>query len=152
VKNKFKLGFNLVMALSLLLIMIPKLFGQTVHEWAGLIIGAVFIIHIVINWNSIKTVTLRFLNNLGFRTRLTSILNLLIFIGFVAVIVSGMYISKSIDFSWLGITKSGGMGWKLLHTSASYLTFLLVGVHAGMNFHWVLNVIKPSKPVLRLAD
>ena len=151
-KNKFKVVFDLVMALSLLLIMVPKLLGQIVHEWAGLIIVAVLIIHLVINWNSIKTVSSKFLSRLSFRIRLVYFLNLLIFIGFVAIIVSGMFISKSIDFSWLGINRGSSISWKLLHTSTAYLTFLLVGVHVGMNFQWVLGVVKPSKPVARLVN
>jgi len=150
-KNKFKLVLDLVMALSLLLIMVPNILGQIVHEWVGLIIGAVLLIHLVINWNSIKTLTLNFFHSLSFKIRITYFLNLLIFIGFVSIIISGMYISKSIDFSWLGISRGSGMGWKLLHTSTSYLTFLLVSIHIGMNFRWVLSAVKPIKTNLRLT-
>ncbi len=150
-KNKFKLVLDLVMALSLLLIMVPNLLGQTVHEWAGLIMAAMLLIHIVFNWNRIKSVTLNFFHKLSFKIRLTYFLNLLLFIGFVSIIISGMFISKSIDFSWLGISRGSGLGWKSLHSSISYLTFLLVGIHIGMNFHWVLSAVKPIKTNLRLT-
>lgn len=143
--NKFKLGLDLIMALGLLIIMVPNILGHAVHEWAGLIIAAAVIAHIVINWSCIKTITLRFFRHLKFRTRLVYILNLLMFLGFLAIVVSGMYISKTIDFSWLGINRSAGTSWKLIHTSSAYLTFLLAGVHIGINFHRMFNMIRPAK-------
>jgi hypothetical protein len=141
-KNYFNLGLDVLIILVLLLLMEPDILGRTLHEWIGLIIGAVLITHISINWQWIKTITLNFLHKLTFRARLNYILDLLIFTGFAATIISGMYISKSIDFSWLGIPR-GGMGWKLLHTSVSYLTFLLAAVHTGMNFRGVLRILNP---------
>ncbi|MEN6324787.1 MAG: DUF4405 domain-containing protein [Syntrophomonas sp.] len=138
-KNNLKFGLDLFMALGLLLIMVPKMLGITVHEWAGLLIAVVFAVHIILNWNWIKAVTFNFLHKQALRNKFKYILNLLIFIGFAAIIISGMYISKTIDFSWLGITRGQGMGWRLLHESASYLTFLLVGIHAGLSFNWILG-------------
>ncbi|MEN6351190.1 MAG: cytochrome b/b6 domain-containing protein [Syntrophomonas sp.] len=141
-KNRIKFSLDLLMALSLLFLMVPVVLGQTVHEWAGLVIGVVFIVHIVLNWNWIKAITLKLHRQLTLRVRLNYMLNLLIFIGFAAILLSGMYISKTIDFSWLGIDGGGRVGWKLLHTSVSYLTFIIVGIHAGMNFPWVIHVIQ----------
>lgn len=147
--SKFRWGLDLIMALCLLLIMVPNMLGHSVHEWAGLIIAAVIVFHIIINWKSIKTITLNFFHHLSFRTRFVYVLNLLIFIAFITVIVSGMYIAESINFSWLGINREGGMSWKLIHTTSAYLTFLLAGLHGGINFRRVLNMIKPAKPSLR---
>lgn len=144
--SKLRLGLGLIMALCLLLIMVPNMLGPSVHEWAGLIIAATVIFHIAVNWKRIKTITLNFPNHLSFLTRFGYILNLIIFIALITVIVSGMYIAESINFSWLGINRGGGMSWKLIHTTSAYLTFLLVGIHGGMNFHRVLNMIKPPKP------
>lgn len=138
-KNNIKFGLDLLMFLGLLLIMVPKMLDQTVHEWAGLIIAGIFIIHIIFNWNWIKAVTVNFLRKPALRNRGKYILNLLIFAGFAATVVSGMFISKTIDFSWLGIARGHGVGWKLLHESASYLTFLLVGIHTGLSFNWVIG-------------
>lgn len=150
--KKSKLVIDSILALGALLTMVPQLLGITVHEWAGLVLGAFILFHIAINWKSIKNITLNFLHSVRLRTRFTYILNLLIFIGFAAIIFSGMYISKTIDFSWLGISQGGGRGWKLLHTSAAYLTFLLTGIHAGMNFRRVLYMIKPVAAMPRLTN
>ena len=121
-KNHFKLGLDVLMALSLLFIMVPKILGQSVHEWAGLVIAAVFITHIIVNWKWIKMVTTHFLRRLPFRTRFNYILNLLVFAGFAAIIVSGVCISETIDFSWLGIARGGG-GWKMLHKGLAFFVF-----------------------------
>lgn len=142
-KHNTRLGLDLLMIVSLLLIMVPVLLGQTWHEWAGLILGAVLIIHIVIHWKRLKAITLNFHHRLAFRTRFNYILNLVIFAGFAGIIVSGIFMAKTIDFSWLGINRGNGMGWKLLHASASYLTFVLIGIHTGMNFDRVLYTINP---------
>ncbi len=143
-KNYFKLGLDVLMALGLLLIMVPKAIGQNVHEWAGIIIALAFITHIIVNWKWVKTVTLRFHRSLPLRTRFIYILNLLVFIGFAALVTSGLFIAETIDFSWLGINRGAEIGWKILHKSLPSLVFLLAAIHAGMNLDWVRRVLKPA--------
>lgn len=145
-KNNFKLGLDMVMIFSLIFLMVPVSMGQTIHEWAGLVIAAVFICHIALNWKWIKKVSLCFGGKLQGKTRLNYILTLLMFSGFLFIIISGMYIAKTIDFSWLGIS-SGNQGmWKVIHSTVAYITFIIVGIHTGLNLGWVVNTFKKAVP------
>ncbi|MGE5397237.1 MAG: hypothetical protein ACM3MK_06825 [Chitinophagales bacterium] len=142
-KTRLKLTIDILMTLSLIFMMVPKVIGQDLHELVGIIIGVIFLIHIVLNWRWIKTKTLNFFRRLSFRIRLIYILNILVFLGFAAIILSGINISETINFSFLGISRGGGMGWKVLHTSATYFTFLISAIHTGLNFSQVIRAIKP---------
>lgn len=139
--NRFKLQLDTIMLIVLVMLMVPAVLGDTLHEWIGLGLGAVFLFHKGLNWKWIKNITRKFHRRLPPRERINYLLNLLLFIGFTFIILSGMYISKAIDFSWLGISSSHNSSWKIIHTSVSYITFLIAGIHLGLNFRWVKRAL-----------
>ncbi len=145
-KNDIKFGLDMIIIISLILLMVPISMGQTIHEWAGLVIAGIFICHISLNWNWVKKVSLRFLGKLPGRTRLNYILTLLMFIGFVFIIISGVLTAKVIDFSWLGITNSGQGIWRIVHSTVSYITFVIAGIHTGLNYRWIASTVKKLLP------
>ena len=60
------------------------------------------------------------------------------------IIISGMGIAKTIDFTWLGFTKENFIIWRFMHTSISMIVLILVGVHVGMHWSWVVARFKKS--------
>jgi len=112
-------------------------YGLAVHEWTGLIIGIFFILHKILNWGWIKKVTLGFFTRCPGRARLNYLLDVLLLAGITLMILSGMAISRTIDFSWL---KPGGspIFWRVMHTSSSFITLALFGIHLGLHWNWVL--------------
>lgn len=129
----------------MLLLMDPRSFyGLVFHEWAGLAIGILFLLHKILNWTWIKKVTLGFLRRSPGRARINYILDVLLLAGMVLMILSGIAISRTIDFSWL---KLGGtpMFWRLMHTSSCFITLALFGIHLGLHWNWVLICLKIKK-------
>ncbi len=117
----------------------PKSFyGIEFHEWAGLMIGLLFIIHKMLNWNWIKKVTLSFFGKCPRRVRFNYILDSLLLAGIILMILSGIAISKTIDFSWLNLGGTRKL-WRALHTSSSFITLALFGIHLGLHWNWVLQ-------------
>ena len=57
--------------------------------------------------------------------------------GLVLMILSGIAIARAIDFSWLHLGGSR-MFWRIMHTSSSFLTLALFGIHLGLHWKWVL--------------
>ena len=138
--TKFVLSFALTIVM--LLLMDPRSFyGIEFHEWAGLIIGIFFVIHKILNWSWIKKVSIVFFRKTTGRARLNYILDVLLLAGLVLMILSGIAIARSIDFSWLNLGGSR-MFWRAMHTSSSFITLALFGIHLGLHWNWVLVRLK----------
>lgn len=145
--NVFKFILNLSIAIVMLLLMDPRSFyGLSFHEWAGLIIGIFFILHKIINWDWIKKVTLSFFRKCPVKARVNFILDILLLAGMILMILSGMAIARTIDLSWL---KLGGspVFWRVMHTSSSFITLALFGIHLGLHWNWVLQRLNIKKPI-----
>ena len=121
----------------MLLLMDPRSFyGLGFHEWAGLFIGLFFILHKILNWEWIKKVTIGFFTRCTGRARFNYVLDVLLLAGLVLMILSGMAIAKTIDFSWMHLGGSR-MFWRVMHTSSSFITLALFGIHVGLHWSWV---------------
>ena len=140
--NRFKFIHNILLMLTMLLLMDPRSFyGLGFHEWAGLIIGLFFILHKILNWTWIKKVTVGFFHNSPGRARFNYTLDVLLLTGLVLMILSGIAIARTIDFSWLHLGGSR-MFWRVMHTSSSFITLALFGIHVGIHWSWVLRRLK----------
>lgn len=141
-KNTIKIILDIIMLIAFIFLMEPWATGLYLHEWAGILVVAVFIIHLVLNWIWIKVSTGSFFRKMPSRNRLKYILNWLILVGFTLVVYSGMKIAKLIDFSWLGMEGSMRF-WRFGHTSFSFITLILVAIHLGLNWQWVVRRFSP---------
>jgi hypothetical protein len=137
--NIFKFVLNILLAIVFLLLMDPRsFFGLTFHEWAGLIIVLFFFLHKFVNWGWIKKLTLRFFSGIPGKARINYILDFLLLAGLTLITLSGIAISRTIDFSWLNLGGSH-IFWRVLHTSSSLLVLALFGIHLGLHWKWVLQ-------------
>ena len=140
--NAFKFSLSLVLTIVMLLLMDPRSFyGILFHEWAGLIIVIFFIIHKILDWNWIRKVTLSFFKKAPNRARINYILDILLLAGMILMVLSGIAIARAIDFSWLNLGGSR-MFWRVMHTSSSFITLVLFGIHLGLHWNWVLVRLK----------
>lgn len=148
-----KFGLDLVMALTFVLFFNKQVLGGLAfHEIAGVAMGGAILTHILLNWRWVAKVTVKLLDRkLPFRTRLSYVLNLLLLASMGLVIVSGLFISRVV-FPNL---RFGNESWfKMAHMSVSYLVLILVAVHIGLHWKWVVGVFhqiihyRIKKPVL----
>lgn len=140
-KNYIKLTLDFVLAVVFALLFNVRIFGGlTFHEIAGLGIGLGFLIHILLNSQWVKNVTLRLFDpKLSKKTRFGYLLNLVLLITMTLSIVSGLMISKVL-FPGLG---TGNLRWfRPLHEIVSYLSLGIVGIHVGLHGQWILNLLK----------
>ena len=143
--NSLKFILSLCITIVMLLLMDPRSFyGISFHEWAGLIIGLFFILHKILNWNWIKKVSLGFFRKCSGRARFDYFLDILLLTGIILMIISGIAIARTINFSWLNL---GGtrMFWRAMHTSSSFITLALFGIHLGLHWNWVLQRLRLKK-------
>ncbi|HYQ56436.1 MAG TPA: DUF4405 domain-containing protein [Draconibacterium sp.] len=145
--NRIKLILDLLLLVVMLLLMDPRSFyGLVFHEWAGLLIGLFFILHKALNWSWIKKVTICFFKSSPGRARLNYVLDVLLLAGMLLMILSGVAIARTIDFSWLKLGGSG-MFWRVMHISSSFISLTLFGIHLGLHWKWVQLRFRSKKTV-----
>lgn len=139
--NYIKLGLDFLMALTFSLLFNPRVLGGlTFHETAGIAIGAAIFTHILLNYRWVKNTTLKiFDQKLPRKVRFSYFLNILLLLSMAAIIITGIMISRVL-FPNFSVGESHGI--RGLHNLFSYLTLVLVGVHVGVHWQWVMNVFK----------
>ncbi|MCK6259120.1 DUF4405 domain-containing protein [Fictibacillus sp. KIGAM418] len=137
--NYVKFGLDLAMSITFVLLFNKRVFGgMTFHEVAGTVIGVAFLTHMALNWRWIKNVSLKlFDKKLPGKTRFSYGLNLVLLVCMTTIMVSGIFVSRVLFPN----TNIGNEGWfKMLHISLSFLTLIIVGIHVGMHWKWVINI------------
>lgn len=128
-KQIMKIITDIMMTVVLLLLMSYSLVGETLHEWLGIGMFTLFILHHILNrkWSS------RLFKGKYTAYRIwQTILVVLALVSMLGSMVSGIIISRSV-FSFLGIT--GGKSWaRTLHMLAAYWGFVFISLHLGL--HW----------------
>jgi hypothetical protein len=145
--NLTKFILNILLAIVFLLLMDPRsFFGLPFHEWAGLLIVLFFLLHKILNWGWIKKVTTSFFKRSPGRARINYILDILLLTGLTLIVLSGIAIARTIDFSWLNLGGSRFF-WRAMHVSSSMLVLVLFGIHLGIHWKWVLQRFNFKKAI-----
>lgn len=116
----------------------PNITGDSLHEWLSIIAVAVLIIHFLFHWDWFLRTTTKFFQNLLHVSRLNYIVILIVFIGFVTIITSGLMISETVS-PIIGLYVASGRGWRKIHELSADLTLIAVGVHFALHWDWVKN-------------
>lgn len=140
-KQFVKFALDLLMAVTFVLLFNDSVLGGlSFHEMAGLGIGVAFIVHVLLNAGWVKRVTMKmFDRKLPWKTRFEYGLNLLLLVSMAFIIASGIIISRVV---FPGVTIGNEMWFKVTHISTSFLVLAIVGVHVGLHWHWVMNMVK----------
>lgn len=93
--------------IGLLLSMEPRFTGIAVHEWFCLAFTGLIITHIVIHWGWVVATGKRFIKNILSLSRLRLVLDVLVFISFTVVMLSGILISESV-LALFGLDREAG--------------------------------------------
>lgn len=145
-----KLCADLAMTVILTLLMAYSLIGETAHEWLGIAVFALFILHHILNGGFYKSI---------FKGKYTPIrvFGTVLFVGvmlaMIGMAVSGVIISQH-ALKFLPI--SGGLEFgRTLHMISANWGFVLMSLHLGYNWNAVLSPVKktlekpPAKWTLR---
>lgn len=118
-----------------------KIIGGIYHEITGMIIFTVFIIHNIINikwYKNLKTGTY------NWRRKAILCINLMLIICAFLLILTGILHSKEL-FHLASEEDNSIMGsWKI-HSLAAYWTFMLISIHLGIYWSFILNKIYHNK-------
>lgn len=132
-RNAVAIQVDVVLLAVLLLLFSPRLTGLPIHEWVGLALGAVLLVHLLLSWSWISAGTRRFIAERDRRARINYVLNALLFILVVVEVTSGIVISR-VSLPSLGILTIEDRSWRALHNLTLNWTMLLLGFHVAMNW------------------
>lgn len=137
-RTKVNLYLDIVLTVLFIVEMEEHFTGLALHELLGLFFGVVSIIHIILHWDWIVSLTRTFSKKLLHESRVNYVLNILLFIDMMLVTVSGILISKTLGLE-LGITSAAQETWKMIHFISSELVLVIVAVHVAMHWKWILT-------------
>jgi uncharacterized membrane protein YhdT len=129
----------------------PGFTGVPIHEWLSMALAATSIVHILLHWRWIVTLTVTFFRKMLHSSRLDYVVDALLFAAFTAVMLSGLLISESV-LPFFGLHAVRQPVWRVLHTASANLTLLLVGLHFALHWNWTVNAFGRIliRPVRRL--
>lgn len=144
-KQILKIAVDVAMTIALLLLMAYELIGQATHEWLGIGIFTLFVLHHILNRHWHRGV---------FKGRYTAMrwmqttLVILILLTMCGSMVSGILPSRY-ALSFLPFN-GGGAFARNVHMLSAYWGFVLMSLHLGFHWNMVVRMVKilvtkPSK-------
>ena len=125
------------MTVLLLLLMSYSMVGEAAHEWLGIGMFVLFILHHILNrkWSS----SLFKGRYTSFRILQTALVALAL-ASMLGSMVNGIIISRNV-FSFLRIT--GGQSWaRTLHMLSAYWGFVFISIHLGLHWSVMMGMAK----------
>lgn len=137
---KFMFWLDATLLVSVCALQTLHFTGLILHEWLGLAVVPLILIHLLLAWSWIAAETRRFFTAQSARARVNYILNLSLFAAFTAAMYSGILISQSAIPSLTHSTPAPTMDWKWdrLHSWFADIVVILVGLHLAVNWEWAL--------------
>ena len=136
-KQILKIVTDIAMTVILLLLMAYSLVGEKAHEWLGISMFVLFILHHVMNNKWSRSV---------FKGRYTpyrvlqTTFVVLALASMLGSMVSGIILSRY-AFSFLPIT--GGSSWaRMLHMLSAYWGFAFISLHLGLHWSMMMGMVK----------
>lgn len=139
--TQFRLYVDLVLFAIYILVNIPQATGIGIHEWASVLFIVPMLVHILLDWKWIVSVTKRMFGKLPGEVRTNHILDLIIFVMMVLALFTGFLISEA-ALPALGIPIIIDPFWSSMHDLTANLTMLLIGIHLAMHWGWIVKSIK----------
>ncbi|MDD3452987.1 MAG: DUF4405 domain-containing protein [Bacilli bacterium] len=128
--KKIKLIIDIFMLFILIILYNLSFSGILIHEILGILIWLLFIIHLFLNYKWIISIT-KNISNVKKGVKKIYIIDVLLFITFIMLTISGIKISQ---FLFTSFNDKDLLLWSNIHNYASNISLLLISVHLIMHF------------------
>jgi len=140
-RTRLALYLDIGLLAVVLLLFAPRLTGLPIHEWVGLALIPVVLLHLLLSWGWIATTSKAIVARASRRARINYLLNWLLFILVVLEITSGLMISE-VALPPFGFVTLNDRAWRALHNQALNWTHLVIGLHVAMNWRPLVLLIQ----------
>jgi hypothetical protein len=138
-----RLILDFAMTILILFAMAYRITGDVAHEWIGIAVTLLFIVHNAINWRWYRVL---FKGKYDVKRAINTLVNLLLFVAMTVLVISGVMLSRTV-FSFMGF--DSGMQIRQIHTSTAYWGLILVAVHIGM--HWEM-IVAAMRRMMKITE
>lgn len=135
-KKKIRMASDLLMVFLLPVLMAYSLVGEAAHEWFGIVMFLLFLLHHVLNIQWLKNIL---------KGRYTPVriigtaVNLLLAVVMFLLPISGLLMARHIDFFEISFGVSCA---RLVHLTVSYWGFVLMSIHLGIHWNMISGMLK----------
>jgi hypothetical protein len=140
-RTRFLLILDAILLVSLVLLIEPRFAGLAVHEWLGMAVIPLIVVHILYAWRWIAATLPRLGVKGAWRLRFNVVLNGAFFIAFTVATFSGV-MTSFIALPALGIAPGNYGSWLLLHNRWTLYVQILAGLHIAMNWGWIVGAVR----------
>ncbi len=133
--NKLNWILDFLILAGFLISFFIDLTGLAVHQWLGVAVFILIVIHLINHWGWVEAVLSRFFGKTSPRARLYAAIDLLLLFGFVMIVETGLVIS-----TWLNLTLNDFNTWVELHTYFSIGSLILTMIKIGLHWRWIVTV------------
>lgn len=137
-KTPAKLAIDVAMAAGFVFCLAFRLTGGGPHEYIGLGVSLLFVVHCVLNLHWFKTWNK---GRYDFKRGLSSFMNVLLILCMAVLCVTGLMNSRHLPGF---LQPDGGMGIRQLHSFAAYWAVVFVGLHAGIHWQKVMAALRTA--------
>ncbi|RHR26256.1 DUF4405 domain-containing protein [Clostridium sp. AF19-22AC] len=130
---------DILMTVLLPVLMAYSLLGKDIHEWAGVAMFLLFILHHVLNFKWHKNL---FRGKYSGVRILGTTVNLLIFLLMLSLMASGIIMSHYV-FPFLTIEGGASLA-RTVHLVASYWCYVLTSVHLGLHGGMIMGMLRKA--------
>lgn len=106
--------------------------GLELHQWLGVLAGALAGWHLLRHMNWVTAVTKRFFSRGSSRTRSYYILDVLLFSSFLLILITGLVIS-----TWLALPLSSYIAWVNVHIIGSITALVVLLLKILLHWRWI---------------
>lgn len=128
---------DLLMLVGYLICFYLEFTGVIIHQWLGVGITLLAILHLWLHLDWVIAVTQKFFKANGARNRWYYLVDLLLLFGFAGIIETGVIIS-----TWLNLDLTTYTVWLDVHIIASTTTLGLLVVKIGIHWKWVVAITR----------
>lgn len=140
-RTKFLLVLDTILFLALVQLIEPRFAGLAVHEWLGIAILPLIIVHLIYAWRWIAATLTRLGVKGVWRLRINSVLNMALFIAFTVATFSGL-MTSFIALPAVGIAPGNYARWLGVHNRWTLYVQILVGLHIALNWNWIVGAVR----------
>ena len=140
-RTRFLLVLDTILLLSIILLIEPRFTDLPIHEWLGIAVIPLILIHLLLGWRWIVTTWTRLAVKGAWRSKINALLNTALFVSFVITVFSGV-MTSFIALPSLGIPARNFEPWQALHNQWSVYLQVLAGLHVALNWGWIVGAVK----------
>ncbi len=139
-KNTIKKVVDACMTIVLLCLMSYQVVGEVLHEWGGMVMTVLLIVHHILN---VRWYASLFKGKYNAYRTISTVVNVLLLVSIALTAVCGMSMSgHAVPFLYGMLPVSFA---RRFHLAMSYWSFILMGIHLGLHLPAMTAGIKPGK-------